>query len=174
MPMRHSAPHHHDKPYSQLRRSNWNLIGQVVMKKNVFLSMVISIAVWGGDFHTRFCERVRVKLPRSTWPVTHTKAVLTRLEQSVELVRVETSDTLMAHSEEAQQHYQQRGRDALQLLHLQVPQPLRKVKMVERLIMSAFMRVFFAENVVNLVNILYICSHNRGWAEVAIGFLFTC
>ena len=94
--------------------------------------------------------------------MTHTKAVLTRLEQSVELVRVETSDTLMAHSEEAQQHYQQRGRDALLLLHLQVPQPLRKVKMVERLIMSAFMRVFFAENVVNLVNILYICSHNRG------------
>ena len=94
--------------------------------------------------------------------MTHAKAVLTRLEQSVELVRVETSDTLMAHSEEAQQHYQQRGRDALQLLHLQVPQPLRKVKMVERLIMSAFMRVFFAENVVNLVNILYICSHNRG------------
>ena len=65
--------------------------------------------------------------------MTHTKAVLTRLEQSVELVRVETSDTLMAHSEEAQQHYQQRGRDALLLLHLQVPQRLRKVKMVEKI-----------------------------------------
>ena len=65
--------------------------------------------------------------------MTHTKAVLTRLEQSVELVRVETSDTLMAHSEEAQQHYQQRGRDTLLLLHLQVPQPLRKVKMVEKI-----------------------------------------
>ena len=50
MPMRRSAPHHHDKPYFRLRRSNWNLIGQVVMKKNVFLSMVISIAVWGETF----------------------------------------------------------------------------------------------------------------------------
>ena len=84
-----------------------------------------------------------MKHPRSTRPMTHAKAVLTRLEQSVELVRVETSDTLMAHSEEAQQHYQQRGRDTLLLLHLQVPQRLRKVKMVKRLIMPAFMRVFW-------------------------------
>ena len=43
--------------------------------------------------------------------------------------RVRGTGTLtLAHSEEAQQHYQQRGRDALLLLHLQVPQPLRKVK----------------------------------------------
>ena len=153
MPMRIFTPHHHDKPYSRLRRSNWNLIGQVVMKKNVFLSMVISIAVWGGDFHTRFCERVRVKLPRSTWPVTHAKAVLTRLEQSVELVRVETSDTLMAHSEEAQQHYQQRGRDALLLLHLQVPHRLRKVKMVEKIDNICVHAILLAKNVVYLVNI---------------------
>ena len=46
---------------------------------------------------------------------------------------LQSSDTLMAHSEEAQQHYQQRGRDALLLLHLQVPQRLRKVKMVEKI-----------------------------------------
>ena len=68
-------------------------------------------------------------------------------------MRVETSDTLMAHSEEAQQHYQQRGRDALLLLHLQVPQPLRKVKMVEKIDNICVHVILLAKNVVYLVNI---------------------
>ena len=131
--MRRSAPHHHDKPYSLLRRSNRESYWSSGYEKECFFINGYFDSRVRGDFHTRFCERVRVKLPRSTRPVTHAKAVLTRLEQSVELVRVETSDTLMAHSEEAQQHYQQRGRDALLLLHLQVPQRLRKVKMVEKI-----------------------------------------
>ena len=100
-----------------------------------------------------FCLRVRVT-PIHRGSVVHpVKAVLTRLEQSVELVRVETSDTLMAHSEEAQQHYQQRGRDALLLLHLQVPQPLRKVKMVEKIDNICVHAILLAKNVVYLVNI---------------------
>ena len=61
--------------------------------------------------------------------------------------------TLMAHSEEAQQHYQQRGRDALLLLHLQVPQRLRKVKMVEKIDNICVHAILLAKNVVYLVNI---------------------
>lgn len=59
----------------------------------------------------------------------------------------------MAHSEEAQQHYQQRGRDALLLLHLQVPQPLRKVKMVEKIDNICVHAILLTKNVVYLVNI---------------------
>ena len=80
----------------------------------------------------------------------------------------------MAHSEEAQQHYQQRGRDALLLLHLQVPQSLRKVKMVEKIDNICVNAILLAKNIVYLVSIFYICSHNSGRVEVAIGFLFTC
>ena len=68
-------------------------------------------------------------------------------------MRVETSDTLMAHSEEAQQHYQQRGLDTLLLLHLQVPQRLRKVKMVEKTDNICVHAILLAKNVVYLVNI---------------------
>ena len=59
----------------------------------------------------------------------------------------------MAHSEEAQQHYQQRGRDTLLLLHLQVPQRLRKVKMVEKTDNICVHAILLAKNVVYLVNI---------------------
>ena len=56
-------------------------------------------------------------------------------------------------SEEAQQHYQQRGRDALLLLHLQVPQRLRKVKMVEKIDNICVHAILLAKKVVYLVNI---------------------
>ena len=59
----------------------------------------------------------------------------------------------MAHSEEAQQHYQQRGRDALLLLHFQVPQRLRKVKMAEKTDNICVHAILLAKNVVYLVNI---------------------
>ena len=45
MPMRRSAPHHHDKPYSLLRRSTRKLIHQVIMKKKALLLIVISVAM---------------------------------------------------------------------------------------------------------------------------------
>ena len=59
----------------------------------------------------------------------------------------------MAHSEEAQQHYQKRDREALLLLHLQVPQPLRKMKMVEKIDNICVHAILLANNVVYLVNI---------------------
>lgn len=48
-------------------------------------------------------------------------------------MRAETSNALVTHAEEAQQHYQQRGRDALLFLHLQESQRLRKVKTTEKI-----------------------------------------
>ena len=69
-------------------------------------------------------------------------------------MRAETSNALVAHTEEAQQYYQQRGRDALLLLHFQVSQRLRKVKMIEKIDNICVHAILLAENVVYLVNVL--------------------
>ena len=54
-------------------------IGNVVMvsvaersdPKDMFMHKELSVKIRvRGDFHARFCERVRVKLPRSTRPMT--------------------------------------------------------------------------------------------------------
>ena len=45
MPMRRLTPHHHDKPYSRLRRSNRKPIHQVIMEKKLFLLIVILMAM---------------------------------------------------------------------------------------------------------------------------------
>ena len=69
-------------------------------------------------------------------------------------MRAETPTALVTHAGEAQQHCQQRGRDALLFLHLQVSQRLRKVKTIEKIDNIYVHAILLAENVVCLVNIL--------------------
>ena len=45
-----------------------------------------------GDFHARFCERVRVKLPRSTRPMTHEKRGNRKDKTGKQSVKTEKSD----------------------------------------------------------------------------------
>jgi hypothetical protein len=72
----------------------------------------------------------------------------------MEFVGIERADAFMAHAEQAQQHYQQRGGNSLLLLHFQAAERPGQLKASEECDNICVHAILLEEYVVYLVDIV--------------------
>ena len=134
--------------------------GACLLKRGVIYDEAVRVVLLLGILLTDYAHEADGHAEKKFPPVhgravVHpVEAVLARLEQSMEFVGIERADAFMAHAEQAQQHYQQRGGNSLLLLHFQAAERPGQLKAAEECDNICVHAILLEEYVVYLVDIV--------------------